>query len=693
MPKKSLQLDSIEASRRSEGEFSAKGSFAPRIRPQKTSSEQISSSTFSTNYLLSNTALMGALFILSFAESAEAKKIPKIKKGALAKDILDLIALSSKDDKTIDFLTKSGKKIDARGENGGTPLIISSANNDIKSVEILIKAGASLDKKNNDGMTALILACGRGNIDIAKHLIGGGADINLQDRYGYTALMHSSSQENIRVTKLLIKAGANLDTKNNDGMTALMLASGQGNVQIVNLLIKAGADIELRDEYGQTALTISSARTNSEVIKLLNEAENINKDFTDNTRKHKRIVGILTKAQEDAKFQKAPSANDSPPQILLDEKKLALQQKPINPEADNDNSDFYFVSSLATLAVGVGALFHLKKTPSDLKETHQNLSQILDPINNYLDKLHFFQPHPIEPLKWKIENNNFVLELENQPQNIKDELVRIFTENQNPPICTAQTNGNKTIITFNNQFNKMIIFSNSDSEENRKFESLKTNLETFGTRKEADFEREFGNIFKSAEPLTYNEVKSLNTAIMQGDENSISSIIKLQRLIDFGMVNIADYNDKCRQDIARSIPFQSSKSGIFDIPDFIDGPKVEDWKALRGKDESAEIIAQQLKDSTLKGITIGERILEDGAKYFVRFPEGASTGNCLGCRTINRVAHFYELAIDEKKDVKIVRPLDLDGAKDLLAKMTQPSQEVAVTRFEVLEINIGRPRQ
>ena len=109
MPKKSLQLDSIEASRRSEGEFSAKGSFAPRIRPQKTSSEQISSSTFSTNYLLSNTALMGALFILSFAESAEAKKIPKIKKGALAKDILDLIALSSKDDKSIDFLTKSGK--------------------------------------------------------------------------------------------------------------------------------------------------------------------------------------------------------------------------------------------------------------------------------------------------------------------------------------------------------------------------------------------------------------------------------------------------------------------------------------------------------------------------------------------------------------------------------------------------------
>lgn len=115
-------------------------------------------------------------------------------------------------------------------------------------IKLLINAGASLEAKDDDGWTPLHIAAYRGNIEAIKTLICVGAALNSTDRRGDTPLHEAvlralSSEKDFRammlntgryrtepnaknknifldVIKLLIAAGANIDIKNNDGSTA-----------------------------------------------------------------------------------------------------------------------------------------------------------------------------------------------------------------------------------------------------------------------------------------------------------------------------------------------------------------------------------------------------------------------------------------------------------------------------------------
>jgi serine/threonine-protein phosphatase 6 regulatory ankyrin repeat subunit A/serine/threonine-protein phosphatase 6 regulatory ankyrin repeat subunit B len=136
---------------------------------------------------------------------------------------------------------------------------------DLNKVQKLLAQGADVNAKRNDGATPLMMAAYHGRMDVCELLISKGADINSQDEDGKTALMWTASDHrHTDVCELLISRGADVNSKDYYGQTALTWAAGNGYKDICELLISKGADVNARNNDGFTALrlAIDSGRTN-----------------------------------------------------------------------------------------------------------------------------------------------------------------------------------------------------------------------------------------------------------------------------------------------------------------------------------------------------------------------------------------------------------------------------------------------
>ena len=102
-------------------------------------------------------------------------------------------------------LIASGADVNAKNENGQTPLHWAVLEDRIEMAKLLIASGADVGAKNKDGETPLHWAVDNDNIEIAKLLIDSGAKVNVKKRNGDTPLDWADSQE---MEALLIEHGA-----------------------------------------------------------------------------------------------------------------------------------------------------------------------------------------------------------------------------------------------------------------------------------------------------------------------------------------------------------------------------------------------------------------------------------------------------------------------------------------------------
>lgn len=153
----------------------------------------------------------------------------------------------SEDVKTMELYINLGIDVNERDNEGQTALMILSSEFDdpvIEGVDRLIKAGANIDAKSNDGKTPLILACIHENYNLCARFIQAGADPNLYDNEGFSALLYTVQNNDKLATKLLISSGANANqSTNKHSRTPLSLAAMFGYFDIIEILIKAGADV------------------------------------------------------------------------------------------------------------------------------------------------------------------------------------------------------------------------------------------------------------------------------------------------------------------------------------------------------------------------------------------------------------------------------------------------------------------
>ena len=108
---------------------------------------------------------------------------------------------------------------------------------DADQVRALWEEGANVNAKNDQGWTPLMFAAGEGDTTTADALLSRGADIDLQSENGETALMLAARWGHFRLVRmLLIDAEANVNLRNKDGKTALTIAREKGHTEIVELI-------------------------------------------------------------------------------------------------------------------------------------------------------------------------------------------------------------------------------------------------------------------------------------------------------------------------------------------------------------------------------------------------------------------------------------------------------------------------
>ena len=103
---------------------------------------------------------------------------------------------------TVQMLLAYGADVNAKTDEGVTPLLYAALNGHLKVVDLLIKHGADVNARGTRGNSALILAAREGHFQVVKRLLEANATSGIQDEMGKTALDHAREGGHAHVIKV-----------------------------------------------------------------------------------------------------------------------------------------------------------------------------------------------------------------------------------------------------------------------------------------------------------------------------------------------------------------------------------------------------------------------------------------------------------------------------------------------------------
>ena len=137
-------------------------------------------------------------------------------------------------------------------------------------------ATADVNARDEDGTTPLGWAISRGTAADITSLLKAGALLNTRNDFGFSPL-HRSVAGSIASMKVLLKAGAKVDARDDSAKTPLHVAAFYGSSANIIVLLKAGADVNARDNVAQTPLHYAATQGNLAMITaLLDAGANVN---------------------------------------------------------------------------------------------------------------------------------------------------------------------------------------------------------------------------------------------------------------------------------------------------------------------------------------------------------------------------------------------------------------------------------
>jgi ankyrin repeat protein len=161
----------------------------------------------------------------------------------------------------VELLLEAGAQIDARTNDGRTPLSVAVENGHAGTAMLLIVKGADCHSCDRRLLrTPLHWAVLSGFLDCSIQLLerGGSKSIDALDRAHHTPLLLAVLHKHVEIATFLVKKGANLDKADKEGNTPLHIAAGYGHQALVSLLVNKGAQLQLLNDQRQTPLHLSA---------------------------------------------------------------------------------------------------------------------------------------------------------------------------------------------------------------------------------------------------------------------------------------------------------------------------------------------------------------------------------------------------------------------------------------------------
>lgn len=164
----------------------------------------------------------------------------------------------------VQYLLGHGANINARDNDGITPLHLSCINDHTSTTEKLIQAKAEMEERmervdgttDKSGGTPLHWACIVGSTGSIGLLLQAGAKIEARTHWCRTPLHLTARFGHVEAAKLLLSWGADLESRRDTNETSLHFAVEENQYDMVRFLIKRGADLKAQGDRG-TALHVA----------------------------------------------------------------------------------------------------------------------------------------------------------------------------------------------------------------------------------------------------------------------------------------------------------------------------------------------------------------------------------------------------------------------------------------------------
>lgn len=130
-----------------------------------------------------------------------------------------------------------------------------------------------LDARDEDGMTPLFLAAAFGHAEVARMFLDRGADMHASNRAGAMPFHQAAYSGHGKVVELFLDRGEKVDVRDRDDRTALHLTAWKDQGEVARLLIEKGARVDAGDDAGggATPLHYAAALGSTGVAALLLE--------------------------------------------------------------------------------------------------------------------------------------------------------------------------------------------------------------------------------------------------------------------------------------------------------------------------------------------------------------------------------------------------------------------------------------